>query len=172
MHHQHSATILATMARVVCTITLIKVDHDPRHRSAQPCEDCGDFYSRKTRMREKRISKPLCCWRGSRKPRLPKLANNSCVTNYNTSNTLSVPPSSPRFPRRAQGDLSENAEYDAAKEKQGFVEGRIIELEAKLANAQVIDPTTLDAERPVSCLANRGAGRLGKQPRSSLPNRW
>jgi len=44
------------------------------------------------------------------------------------------------------GDLSENAEYDAAKEKQGFVEGRIIELEAKLANAQVIDPTTLDAE--------------------------
>ena len=47
---------------------------------------------------------------------------------------------------RAQGDLSENAEYDAAKEKQGFVEGRIIELEAKLANAQLIDPTTLDAE--------------------------
>ena len=47
---------------------------------------------------------------------------------------------------RAQGDLSENADYDAAKEKQGFVEGRIIELEAKLANAQVIDPATLDAE--------------------------
>ncbi len=47
---------------------------------------------------------------------------------------------------RAQGDLSENAEYDAAKEKQGFVEGRIIELEARLANAQVIDPSTLDAE--------------------------
>ena len=47
---------------------------------------------------------------------------------------------------RSHGDLSENAEYDAAKEKQGFVEGRIIELEAKLANAQVIDPTTLDAE--------------------------
>ena len=47
---------------------------------------------------------------------------------------------------RAHGDLSENAEYDAAKEKQGFVEGRIIELEAKLANAQVIDPSTLDAE--------------------------
>ena len=47
---------------------------------------------------------------------------------------------------RAQGDLSENAEYDAAKEKQGFVEGRIIELEAKLANAQVIEPSTLDAE--------------------------
>ena len=47
---------------------------------------------------------------------------------------------------RAQGDLSENAEYDAAKEKQGFVEGRIIELEAKLSNAQVIDPSALDAE--------------------------
>ena len=47
---------------------------------------------------------------------------------------------------RAQGDLSENADYDAAKEKQGFVEGRIIELEAKLANAQVIDPSTLDAD--------------------------
>jgi transcription elongation factor GreA len=46
---------------------------------------------------------------------------------------------------RAQGDLSENAEYDAAKEKQGFIEGRIAEVEAKLAVAQVIDPATLDA---------------------------
>ena len=46
---------------------------------------------------------------------------------------------------RAQGDLSENAEYDAAKEKQGFIEGRIAEVEAKLASAQVIDPATLDA---------------------------
>ena len=46
---------------------------------------------------------------------------------------------------RAQGDLSENAEYEAAKDKQGFVEGRILELESKLAAAQVIDPTTLDA---------------------------
>ena len=47
---------------------------------------------------------------------------------------------------RAHGDLSENAEYAAAKERQGFVEGRIAELEAKLANAQVIDPALLDAD--------------------------
>lgn len=46
---------------------------------------------------------------------------------------------------RAQGDLSENAEYDAAKDKQGFIEGRIKEIEGKLASAQVIDPTELDA---------------------------
>ncbi len=47
---------------------------------------------------------------------------------------------------RAQGDLSENAEYDAAKDKQGFIEGRILELEAKLAAAQIIDPANLDAD--------------------------
>jgi transcription elongation factor GreA len=46
---------------------------------------------------------------------------------------------------RAQGDLSENAEYDAAKDKQGFIEGRILEIEGKLAAAQVIDPTSVDA---------------------------
>lgn len=46
---------------------------------------------------------------------------------------------------RAQGDLSENAEYDAAKDKQAFVEGRIQELEGKLSAAQVIDPAALDA---------------------------
>jgi transcription elongation factor GreA len=45
---------------------------------------------------------------------------------------------------RAQGDLSENAEYDAAKEKQGFIEGRIIELEGKLSSAQIINPAMLD----------------------------
>jgi len=46
---------------------------------------------------------------------------------------------------RAQGDLSENAEYDAAKDRQGFIEGRIRELEGKLAAAQIIDPSKLDA---------------------------
>jgi transcription elongation factor GreA len=47
---------------------------------------------------------------------------------------------------RSHGDLSENAEYDAAKERQAFVEGRIAELEGKLSTAQVIDPTALDAD--------------------------
>ena len=46
---------------------------------------------------------------------------------------------------RAQGDLSENADYDAAKERQGFIEGRIQEVEGKLSAAQIIDPATLDA---------------------------
>ena len=50
---------------------------------------------------------------------------------------------------RAQGDLSENAEYDAAKERQGFIEGRIAELEAKLSNAQIINPAELDADGKV-----------------------
>ena len=47
---------------------------------------------------------------------------------------------------RAQGDLSENAEYDAAKDRQGFIEGRIQEIEGNLSAAHVIDPSTLDAE--------------------------
>lgn len=47
---------------------------------------------------------------------------------------------------RAQGDLSENAEYDAAKERQSFVEGRIVELEFKLGSAQVIDPKAINAD--------------------------
>ena len=47
---------------------------------------------------------------------------------------------------RAHGDLSENAEYEAAKDKQGFIEGRILEVESKLAAAQIIDPSAVDAE--------------------------
>ena len=46
---------------------------------------------------------------------------------------------------RAQGDLSENAEYEAAKDRQGFIEGRIQEIESKLAAAQIIDPATVEA---------------------------
>ena len=47
---------------------------------------------------------------------------------------------------RSHGDLSENAEYEAAKERQGFIEGRIMEVESKLAHAQIIDPKLLDAD--------------------------
>ena len=50
---------------------------------------------------------------------------------------------------RSHGDLSENAEYDAAKERQGFIEGRIKEIEGKLSNAQIIDPKLLDADGSV-----------------------
>jgi len=46
---------------------------------------------------------------------------------------------------RAQGDLSENAEYDAAKDRQGFIEGRIAEIEGKLSAAQIIDPASVNA---------------------------
>ncbi len=47
---------------------------------------------------------------------------------------------------RSHGDLSENADYDAAKERQGFIEGRIAEVEGKLANAQVIEPAEIDSD--------------------------
>ena len=47
---------------------------------------------------------------------------------------------------RSHGDIAENAEYHAAKERQGFIEGRISELEAKLANVQIINPALLDAD--------------------------
>lgn len=50
---------------------------------------------------------------------------------------------------RAHGDLSENAEYHAAREQQGFIEGRIQELEAKLSNAEIIDVTQLEANGKV-----------------------
>ena len=47
---------------------------------------------------------------------------------------------------RAQGDLSENAEYESAKEKQGFIEGRLADIEAKISQAEVIDPANIKAE--------------------------
>ncbi|HMN77333.1 MAG TPA: transcription elongation factor GreA [Burkholderiaceae bacterium] len=47
---------------------------------------------------------------------------------------------------RSHGDLSENAEYEAAKDKQGHIEGRILEIEGKLAAAQIIDPASLNAD--------------------------
>ncbi len=50
---------------------------------------------------------------------------------------------------RAQGDLSENAEYEAAKDKQGFIEGRIKEIESKMSAAQVIDPASINADGKV-----------------------
>ena len=62
---------------------------------------------------------------------------------------------------RAQGDLSENAEYDAAKEKQSFIEGRIAELESKLAAAQVIDPHGVDADGRVVFAATVDLEDLG-----------
>jgi transcription elongation factor GreA len=46
---------------------------------------------------------------------------------------------------REKGDLSENAEYDAARERQGFIEGRIMELEGKVGALQVIDPASVDS---------------------------
>lgn len=50
---------------------------------------------------------------------------------------------------RAHGDLKENAEYHAAKERQGFIEGRLQELNGKLSNCNVIDPTTLSGDKVV-----------------------
>jgi transcription elongation factor GreA len=59
---------------------------------------------------------------------------------------------------RAQGDLSENADYDAAKDRQGFIEGRIQEIEGKLSVAQVIDPSASTAAAKW-CLARRSSWR-------------
>ena len=60
---------------------------------------------------------------------------------------------------RAQGDLSENAEYEAAKDKQGFVEGRIQEIEGKLSAAQIIDPAELQCRWPGGVWCHGRAGR-------------
>ena len=62
---------------------------------------------------------------------------------------------------RAQGELSENAEYEAAKDKQGFSEGRSQEIESKLAAAQVIDPASIDADGRVVF----GSPKVGKAKR-------
>ena len=64
---------------------------------------------------------------------------------------------------RAQGDLSENAEYDAAKDRQGFIEGRIQEIEGKLSAAQVIDPSSATVPR---IRATRASARHASGPRS------
>jgi transcription elongation factor GreA len=70
---------------------------------------------------------------------------------------------------RAQGDLSENADYDAAKDRQGFIEGRIQEVEGKLSVAQVIDPATVDGGGKVVFgatveLADEESGDVGDLP--------
>jgi transcription elongation factor GreA len=72
---------------------------------------------------------------------------------------------------RSHGDLSENAEYDAAKERQAFVEGRIAELEGKLSAAQIIDPATLDAEGRVVFASTVNLEDLESGPESDLPDR-
>ena len=64
---------------------------------------------------------------------------------------------------RAQGDLSENAEYEAAKDKQGFIEGRILEIESKLAAAQIIDPVHAGRGRARGLRLHRRAGRRGQR---------
>ncbi len=68
---------------------------------------------------------------------------------------------------REKGDLTENAEYDAARERQGFIEGRIQELEGKLSALQIIDPATVDAAGRVVFgatveLEDQGSGEVVK----------
>ena len=62
---------------------------------------------------------------------------------------------------RSHGDLSENAEYEAAKERQGFIEGRIAELEHKLSMAHIINPAEIHAEGKNRIRHNCDTGRFG-----------
>ena len=72
---------------------------------------------------------------------------------------------------RSHGDLSENAEYDAAKERQGFIEGRIAEVEGKLGNAQIIDPASLDADGRVVFGATVELEDMDNGQKVDLPDR-
>jgi transcription elongation factor GreA len=68
---------------------------------------------------------------------------------------------------RSHGDLSENADYDAAKERQGFIEGRISEIESKLAHAQVINPADIEADGRVVFGSTVEVKDLGSGERST-----